>query len=118
MLGYRTNMPKRKIQDLVDEILKEIEEKSAPDRLGAATSLRKQIMCLGLIVEAWRMWTSDVVILDLLSSEDLEKMVKDFTRILVIITPPSGHFSDIVEELDKNICNHRAEDEREEIRIV
>lgn len=112
-------MPKRKIQDLVDELLDEISKKDISDRLSASTVLRKQVMSLSVILEAWRIWVSDLTSLNLLVEEDLEKMIKDFTRILVIIAPPSGYFSDVVEEYEmENVCGHQVENSSEEIRVV
>lgn len=111
--------PKRNIQDLVDELLEEIAEKDISDRLSAATVLRKQVMSLSIILEAWRMWVTDIVFLDLLPSEDLEKMIKDFTKVLVTVAPPSRHFSNIVEEFSEgNTCDRQREDSSGEIRVV
>ena len=112
-------MPKRKIQDLVDELLDEIAKKDISDRLSASTVLRKQVMSLSIILEAWRIWVSDLVSLDLLSQEALEEMIKDFSRILRTISSPSGYFSDMVEEYEmENVCDHQVENSSEEIRVV
>lgn len=118
MLEFKRNTPKGKIQDLVDELLQEIEGRSTPDRLSAAAAVQKQAAALSIITDVWRSWVSNVTLLDLLSSDDLEKMVRDFTIVLITITPASAHFSDIIEEWDKKNIPARQEESSEGIKPV
>lgn len=82
------------LEEAMGKVLKEVEKAKPEDRLALIILLRKEIVTIHIVLDAWSHWISTLEIIDLVKEDELTKMVHDFYDMLEILMYPSAFLSD------------------------